>query len=829
MDIRSFFARAGGGGPAGVRPASKPYQLVSPFFAQQRRRREAGDADAGGGGVGGCGGKRKPAVPQDADGPAVDDEDVDDDDAFQTNAQSPPKKLRPGGSQLAVQPLLPVKQALPLHSSPAQLGVDKRSSPVLQAPTPPTRDAPRRLELKATGVVTLQPPPAATKLVATCTQPARPMLAPVAAPAFPAQEPPAPLMCSKLEKPSASTPVLLQDTKVEGAAPPGRDPDVQQCSKSGNVIHETLKTEPSSSWTPNGCTFTKASSAFHGKQLARGPPSPVLQEELWTAKHRPHVVAEVIGNSSQIQRLRQWLLDWDKHHGPGGHRQNSQKGAGRGGVGRSKAGDTDKKAVLLYGAPGLGKTSTANLVCRELGYSCIEVNASDSRGKADRDIKQGVNGKGVNTFKELISNQTISFAKAGRQKVALIMDEVDGMSGGDKGGVQELVQSIQTTKIPIICICNGKYSPKVKSLVNSCLELSFQKPIKGQVMQRLLQIARKEGVQTDEFFRSTSNSFRSQDVNMQAGVFHKNQELSPFIAADRLLGMSKNLTMDDRIDLVFQDADLVPLLIQEDYLNYKPASCRSDHQRLECVARAADCVAIGDMVNSRVRQQQRWDLMPFGAIASSTASAFHMCGVREPFAQGERNFNRFSAWLGKNSSTSKSWRQLAELQLHLLVSGNCSASKDAIRQDYMRNLCSSLTEPLLMHDKEGIREVLDTMYEYCITREDRDNIVELVQLQGMPDPCARIASQVKSACMRAYNQEAAGVSVKSSCLLPNAKGKHKVTMAAREVQMVDADTGTASVEEDLEMEEDASQGVLQPIPGVKKSKEVTAKRKGGVR
>lgn len=45
--------------------------------------------------------------------------------------------------------------------------------------------------------------------------------------------------------------------------------------------------------------------------------------------------------------------------------------------------------------------------------------------------------------------------------------------------------------------------------------------------------------------------------------------------------------------------------------------------------------------------------------------------------QNERNFNRFSAWLGKNSSANKNGRILSELQTHMLVSGNCSASRSA--------------------------------------------------------------------------------------------------------------------------------------------------------
>ena len=61
------------------------------------------------------------------------------------------------------------------------------------------------------------------------------------------------------------------------------------------------------------------------------------------------------------------------------------------------------------------------------------------------------------------------------------MDEVDGMSGSDRGGVQDLIQTIQKSKIPIICICNDKWNQKLKSLRNHCLELDFRRPTAVQV------------------------------------------------------------------------------------------------------------------------------------------------------------------------------------------------------------------------------------------------------------------------------------------------------------------------------------------------------------
>ena len=55
------------------------------------------------------------------------------------------------------------------------------------------------------------------------------------------------------------------------------------------------------------------------------------------------------------------------------------------------------------------------------------------------------------------------------------MDEVDGMSGNaDRGGVADLVATIGASKMPIIAICNDKWTPKLRSLRSHCMELDFR-------------------------------------------------------------------------------------------------------------------------------------------------------------------------------------------------------------------------------------------------------------------------------------------------------------------------------------------------------------------
>ena len=56
------------------------------------------------------------------------------------------------------------------------------------------------------------------------------------------------------------------------------------------------------------------------------------------------------------------------------------------------------------------------VVCREQGFIPVEVNASDTRNKADKSAKTGVNGKLANSIKELATNTALGRGADGRRK-----------------------------------------------------------------------------------------------------------------------------------------------------------------------------------------------------------------------------------------------------------------------------------------------------------------------------------------------------------------------------------------------------------------------------
>lgn len=519
----------------------------------------------------------------------------------------------------------------------------------------------------------------------------------------------------------------------------------------------------------------------------------------WPEKYRPKVPSDIIGNQSLVKQLHDWLAHWNEQFLDSG---NKKKGKRQNDSGA-------KKAVLLSGTPGIGKTTSAKLVSQMLSFQAIEVNASDSRGKADAKIEKGIGGSNANSVKELVSNEALSvnMDRSKHPKTVLIMDEVDGMSAGDRGGIADLIASIKISKIPIICICNDRYSQKLKSLVNYCLLLSFRKPTKQQMAKRLMQVANAEGLQVNEIaleelaervngdMRMALNQLQYMSLSMSVIKYDdirqrllnsaKDEDISPFTAVDKLFSFNAGkLRMDERIDLSMSDPDLVPLLIQENYINYRPSSAGKDDngiKRMSLIARAAESIGDGDIINVQIRRYRQWQLSQSSSLASSIIPAALLHGQRETLEQGERNFNRFGGWLGKNSTMGKNLRLLEDFHVHLLASRESSSGRQTLRVEYLTLLLKRLTGPLRVLPKdEAVQKVVEFMNIYSISQEDFDTIVELSKFKGHPNPLDGIQPAVKAALTKAYKEGSKTRMVRAADLvtLPGVKKAPKKRIAA---------------------------------------------------
>lgn len=99
---------------------------------------------------------------------------------------------------------------------------------------------------------------------------------------------------------------------------------------------------------------------------------------MWTDRYKPRNVTDLVGNNGTIKALYDWLKEWDEVVLRGNKKQVQWH------AGRSWADipNPNARAALLSGPPGVGKTSAARMVCKQLGFETIEQNASDVRNKA---------------------------------------------------------------------------------------------------------------------------------------------------------------------------------------------------------------------------------------------------------------------------------------------------------------------------------------------------------------------------------------------------------------------------------------------------------------
>lgn len=208
----------------------------------------------------------------------------------------------------------------------------------------------------------------------------------------------------------------------------------------------------------------------------------------------------------------------------------------------------------------------------------------------------------------------------------------------------------------------------------------------------------------------------------------------------------RNSNINDKIDLYFQDFSMIPLMVQQNYINMQPAFLAESGltgkqykaKQAELFFQAADSISRANLVESLAQRESSWSMMPLHAVLSTVTPCFYTHGnMSGMFA--------FAGWLGQNSKATKSKRILKEVQTHMAL--RTSASEDEVRLHYLPLLSKMLTAPLVK-DISGVEEVIRLMDEYYLTRDDWDSIADL----GYQSLITDIPSKTKATFTRSYNK-----------------------------------------------------------------------------
>jgi len=172
----------------------------------------------------------------------------------------------------------------------------------------------------------------------------------------------------------------------------------------------------------------------------------------WAEKYRPAHLADIVGNTTAVRQMADWAKTWTNKSRP----------------------------LLLYGKPGIGKTSSAWALANDMKWEVIELNASDQRTAA---VIERTAGSGSTTA-----------SLTGASHKLIVIDEADNLQGtADRGGARAIADCISRAQQPMILIANDLYglAPEIR---NRCEPVQFKAVQARSIVPRLRYLCSAEKV-----------------------------------------------------------------------------------------------------------------------------------------------------------------------------------------------------------------------------------------------------------------------------------------------------------------------------------------------
>ena len=225
-----------------------------------------------------------------------------------------------------------------------------------------------------------------------------------------------------------------------------------------------------------------------------------------------------------------------------------------------------KKGIYIYGSPGSGKTFFVTNLLTKLGYDVITYDAGDVRNKSLVDTI---------TCNNISNRNVLDMMNKKVKKIAIVMDEIDGMNNGDKGGINALIKLIRQKKTqkqrlesvtlnPIICIGNYYMDKKIRELMKVCHTFELKSPTRDHI-ERLLE---------RNISRSTIDPHREMLLNYIQGDIRK------LLFVENLYANKSHLLTDDILQNIFQiksyneDSKRLTSTLFNEYIPFKDHNTR---------------------------------------------------------------------------------------------------------------------------------------------------------------------------------------------------------------------------------------------------------------
>lgn len=301
-----------------------------------------------------------------------------------------------------------------------------------------------------------------------------------------------------------------------------------------------------------------------------------------------------------------------------------------------------RKSLILYGPAGTGKTSLVLTAAKENNMEIFELNASDLRNRTK--------------LEQILKPATLQHSLFKKSKL-ILMDEVDGVTGTDIGGIPELIRLIGTSKHPIIMTCNDVWQSKFSELRSISKLVEFKAFDLGTLIAVLMNVCEKEGLKKEPSYLKQI-AIKSQG-DMRAAL----NDLESY-------SRGENILVDDteKRDIEESIFNIMKRVFKErsDFLDIYDSSSLSIDEILlwleenipreyknESLAKAYYELGQADVFRGRIYKNQSWRFLVYQNIFQSAGISYAKITSNPNFVKYERPKRILKIWLHNQKSAKK--------------------------------------------------------------------------------------------------------------------------------------------------------------------------------